>query len=77
MKAAYGDIAVYFISLKDLIKNKKLTGRDRDRLEAKYLEKKESITPWPEDALLAKAILLIGEKDSLPNAAQEGAWQNF
>ena len=40
VKAAYGDIAVYFISLKDLIKNKKLTGRDRDRLEAKYLEKK-------------------------------------
>jgi predicted nucleotidyltransferase len=39
VKATYGDIDVFFISLEDLIKNKKATGRDRDLLDAKYLNK--------------------------------------
>jgi predicted nucleotidyltransferase len=37
IKATYGDIDVFFISLEDLIKNKKATGRERDLLDAKYL----------------------------------------
>ncbi|MBM3297010.1 MAG: hypothetical protein FJY83_05350 [Candidatus Aminicenantes bacterium] len=39
VRAKYGDIDVYFISLEDLIKNKKAVGRDRDLLDAKYLER--------------------------------------
>lgn len=39
IKAKYGDIHVYFISLEDLIKNKRAVGRDRDLLDAKYLER--------------------------------------
>jgi len=39
IKAKYGDISVYFISLEDLIKNKRAVGRDRDMLDAKYLER--------------------------------------
>lgn len=39
IKAKYGDIDVFFISLEDLIKNKKAVGRDRDLLDAKYLER--------------------------------------
>jgi predicted nucleotidyltransferase len=35
----YGDICVFFISLDDLIKNKKAVGRDRDLLDVKYLER--------------------------------------
>ncbi len=38
-KARYGDVDVFFISLDDLIKNKKAVGRDRDRLDVKYLER--------------------------------------
>jgi len=39
IKAKYGDIDVFFISLEDLIKNKRAVGRDRDLLDAKYLER--------------------------------------
>jgi hypothetical protein len=39
VRAKYGDINVFFISLEDLIKNKKAVGRDRDLLDAKYLER--------------------------------------
>lgn len=39
VRSKYGDIDVYFISLEDLIKNKKAIGRDRDLLDAKYLER--------------------------------------
>jgi hypothetical protein len=39
VKAKYGDIDVFFISLDDLIKNKRAVGRDRDLLDAKYLER--------------------------------------
>ena len=39
VKAKYGDILVFFISLEDLIKNKRAVGRDRDLLDAKYLER--------------------------------------
>jgi len=39
IKAKYGDIDVYFISLEDLIKNKRAVGRDRDLLDARYLER--------------------------------------
>jgi predicted nucleotidyltransferase len=38
-RATYGDIEVFFISLEDLILNKKAVGRDRDRLDVKYLER--------------------------------------
>lgn len=38
-KASYGDVDVFFISLEDLIKNKRAVGRDRDRLDVKYLER--------------------------------------
>ena len=38
-RAKYGDVDVFFISLDDLIKNKKAVGRDRDRIDVKYLEK--------------------------------------
>lgn len=39
VKATYGDVHVFFISLEDLIKNKKATGREIDLLDAKYLRK--------------------------------------
>jgi len=39
IRAKYGDISVSFISLEDLIKNKRAVGRDRDLLDAKYLER--------------------------------------
>jgi len=39
VKAKYGEIDVFFISLEDLIKNKRAVGRDRDLLDAKYLER--------------------------------------
>lgn len=39
VKAKYGDVGVFFISLGDLIKNKRAVGRDRDLLDAKYLER--------------------------------------
>jgi hypothetical protein len=39
VRAKYGDINVFFISLDDLIRNKKAVGRDRDLLDAKYLER--------------------------------------
>jgi len=39
IRAKYGDIYVFFISLKDLIKNKRAVGRDRDLLDAKYLDR--------------------------------------
>jgi hypothetical protein len=39
VKAKYGDINVHFISLEDLIKNKKAVGRDQDLLDVKYLER--------------------------------------
>ena len=39
IKAKYGDIDVFFISLDDLIKNKRAVGPDRDLLDAKYLER--------------------------------------
>lgn len=39
IKAKYGDIHIFFISLEDLIKNKRAVGRDRDSLDAKYLER--------------------------------------
>jgi len=39
VKAKYGDISVFFISLGDLIKNKTAVGRDRDLLDAKYLKR--------------------------------------
>jgi hypothetical protein len=39
IKAKYGDLDVFFLSLEDLIKNKKEVGRDRDLLDAKYLER--------------------------------------
>jgi hypothetical protein len=39
IKAKYGNIDVFFISLEDLIKNKRAVGRDRDLLDAKYLER--------------------------------------
>jgi cobalamin biosynthesis Mg chelatase CobN len=39
IKARYGDLDVLFISLEDLIKNKRAVGRDRDLLDAKYLER--------------------------------------
>ena len=38
-RARYGDVDVFFISLDDLIKNKKAVGRDRDQLDVKYLER--------------------------------------
>jgi Nucleotidyltransferase of unknown function (DUF6036) len=38
-RAKYGNIQVNFISLEDLIKNKRAVGRDRDLLDAKYLER--------------------------------------
>jgi hypothetical protein len=37
--ANYGDIPAFFISLDDLIRNKKACGRERDILDVKYLEK--------------------------------------
>jgi len=39
VKAKYGDVNVYFISLDDLILNKRATDRDRDLVDAKYLER--------------------------------------
>jgi len=39
IKAKYGEIDVFFISLEDLIKNKRAVGRDRDLLDVKYLER--------------------------------------
>jgi hypothetical protein len=39
IKAKYGEINVFFIALEDLIKNKRAVGRDRDILDAKYLER--------------------------------------
>jgi len=39
VKAAYGDIEVFFISLDDLINNKRASGRERDMLDAKYLSR--------------------------------------
>lgn len=39
VKAKYGDVDVFFISLDDLIRNKKAVGRDRDLIDVKYLEK--------------------------------------
>jgi hypothetical protein len=39
VSAKYGDIKVFFISLEDLIKNKTAAGRDRDLLDAKYLQR--------------------------------------
>lgn len=39
IKAKYGDIDVFFISLEDLIKNKRAVGRDRDLLDAMYLDR--------------------------------------
>jgi hypothetical protein len=39
IRAKYGKIDVFFISLEDLIKNKRAVGRDRDWLDAKYLER--------------------------------------
>jgi hypothetical protein len=38
-RAKYGNIRVSFISLEDLIKNKRAVGRDRDLLDVKYLER--------------------------------------
>lgn len=35
----YGKTKVYFISIDDLIQNKKITGRDQDLVDIKYLEK--------------------------------------
>ena len=37
--AQYGDIPAFFISMDDLIRNKRACGRERDILDAKYLEK--------------------------------------
>jgi len=37
--ANYGDIPAFFISLDDLIRNKRACGRERDILDVKYLEK--------------------------------------
>jgi hypothetical protein len=39
IRAKYGEIDVFFISLEDLIKNKRAVGRDRDILDARYLER--------------------------------------
>jgi len=39
VRSKYGDVDVFFISLEDLIKNKKAVGRDRDLIDAKYLER--------------------------------------
>lgn len=39
VKAKYGDIDVFFISLEDLIKNKKAVSRDIDLVDIKYLER--------------------------------------
>ncbi|MBU4404895.1 MAG: hypothetical protein L6428_16515 [Candidatus Aminicenantes bacterium] len=39
VKADYGNILAFFISLDDLIRNKRACGRERDILDAKYLEK--------------------------------------
>lgn len=39
VKAKYEDINVHFISLEDLIRNKKAVGRDRDLLDVRSLER--------------------------------------
>ena len=39
VRGKYGDIEVNFIGKIDLIKNKKASGRDQDKLDAKKLEK--------------------------------------
>jgi hypothetical protein len=39
VKAKFGDVDVFFISLEDLINNKRAVGRDRDLLDVKYLER--------------------------------------
>jgi len=39
IKAKYGKAEVFFISLEDLIANKRTVGRDRDLLDARYLER--------------------------------------
>lgn len=38
-KGAYGEEDVYFIGLKELIKNKKLTNRVQDKIDLKFLRK--------------------------------------
>ncbi len=44
VKANYGDIDIFFISLNDLIKNKRSTGRKRDLLDAQYLERVKKLS---------------------------------
>ena len=44
---AYGDVEVFFLSLDDLIKNKRATGRDQDLIDAKMLDRvKEAGSPY-------------------------------
>lgn len=46
VQGKYGEITVYFISLSELIKNKRTTGRDQDLVDVKYLERlKKSKSP--------------------------------
>jgi predicted nucleotidyltransferase len=44
IRAKYGVVDVYFISLPDLIKNKTACGRDQDLVDVKYLKKVEEAT---------------------------------
>lgn len=38
IQGRYGKVKVYFISIEDLIQNKKVTGRNQDIIDLKYLE---------------------------------------